>query len=165
MQVNISSSWDFFSLSNNFSALPTPEFLSILIDMFHSRFVLPYTGCKSNVEPHILNEFSSAAYRLHEMVQVCHHHYFLLDELDRWFQEDYPLLSAEFGQQGRMLFIEGGNRITTILSSIDSLYRGFVSQPTRSPSESLIPLRRNSSEIRSTWPAWTYSGEGTMDSG
>ncbi|PAV56798.1 hypothetical protein WR25_05054 [Diploscapter pachys] len=92
------------------------EFLPRLIGPFHSRFVLPYTGYKSNVEPRILNEFSAAAYRLHGMIQ-----------------EDYPLLSAEFGQQGKVPFIEGVNSITTILSAIDSLYRGFVSQPARFP--------------------------------
>ncbi|PAV64549.1 hypothetical protein WR25_01648 [Diploscapter pachys] len=65
------------------------------IRILRSRFVLPYTGYKSN--------------------------------------EDYPLLSAEFGQQGKVPLIEGVNSITTILSAIDSLYRDFVSQPARFP--------------------------------
>ncbi|WKX96700.1 hypothetical protein Q1695_012831 [Nippostrongylus brasiliensis] len=92
------------------------EYLPSLIGPFHRRLVPPYTKYNPAVNPGILNEFSSAAYRLHGMIQ-----------------EFYPLLGPNFENRGRVPFLDGIGRIERVLSAIDSVYRGFIATPARSP--------------------------------
>lgn len=92
------------------------EFVPTLIGPFHSRLVPPYLKYDPSVNPGILNEFAAAAYRLHGLIQ-----------------ESYPLLGPNFENRGQVPFLEGVGRIERLLTTIDSLYRGFIATPARSP--------------------------------
>ncbi|KJH50789.1 animal hem peroxidase [Dictyocaulus viviparus] len=92
------------------------EFLPTLIGPFHSRLVPPYIKYDQSVNPGILNEFAAAAYRLHGLIQ-----------------EFYPLLGPNFENKGQVPFLDGVGRIERILTAIDSVYRGFIATPARSP--------------------------------
>ncbi|VDL65664.1 unnamed protein product [Nippostrongylus brasiliensis] len=48
-------------------------------------------------------------------------------------QEFYPLLGPNFENRGRVPFLDGIGRIERVLSAIDSVYRGFIATPARSP--------------------------------
>ncbi|KAJ1348038.1 Peroxidase skpo-1 [Parelaphostrongylus tenuis] len=92
------------------------EFLPTLIGPFHSRLVPPYENYDPSVNPGVLSEFAAGAYRLHGMIQ-----------------ESYPLLGPNFESRGQLAFLQGVNRISTILSGIDFLYRGLIATPARLP--------------------------------
>lgn len=92
------------------------EYLPTLIGPFHARLVPPYVKYNPTVNPGIINEFSSAAYRLHGMIQ-----------------EVYPLLGPNFETRGQVPFLDGVGRIERVLSAIDAVYRGFIATPARSP--------------------------------
>ncbi|PIO67122.1 heme peroxidase [Teladorsagia circumcincta] len=92
------------------------EFLPALIGPFHDRLVPPYVKYNPSVNPGVLNEFASAAYRLHGMIQ-----------------ESYPLIGPNSEVRGRVPFLDGVGRIERVLSAIDAVYRGFIATPARSP--------------------------------
>ncbi|VDL73111.1 unnamed protein product [Nippostrongylus brasiliensis] len=49
------------------------------------------------------------------------------------YEEFYPLLGPNFENRGRVPFLDGIGRIERVLSAIDSVYRGFIATPARSP--------------------------------
>ncbi|KAK6025338.1 heme peroxidase, partial [Ostertagia ostertagi] len=81
-----------------------------------SRLVTAVWQYNPSVNPGVLNEFASAAYRLHGMIQ-----------------ESYPLIGPNMEVRGRVPFLDGVGRIERVLSAIDAVYRGFIATPARSP--------------------------------
>ncbi|CAI4221331.1 unnamed protein product [Auanema sp. JU1783] len=92
------------------------EFLPTLIGPFHSRLVPRYGGYQANVNPSVITEFSTAAYRLHGMIQ-----------------ESYPLLDSNFRESGNTPFLRGVNNFAQIMGDIDAIYRGLIATPARNP--------------------------------
>jgi peroxidase len=79
--------------------------------------ITEYTGYKPEVNPGIANEFSSAAYRLHGMIQ-----------------EFYPLVDHLFRKVGDVRFVEGTLQVQRLLASgTDFLIRGLIGTPARRP--------------------------------
>ncbi|GMR51817.1 hypothetical protein PMAYCL1PPCAC_22011 [Pristionchus mayeri] len=93
------------------------EFLPALLGPFFNRLITPYAGYDRQMSTGTLNEFATAAFRLHGMVQ-----------------ELYPLLDSSFRQTGSVGVVEGIQNLNVIMESgLDLLYRGLISIPARAP--------------------------------
>ncbi|UMM16464.1 hypothetical protein L5515_013465 [Caenorhabditis briggsae] len=97
-------------------AITYQEFVPELIGDASKTILGAYTGYNPNVDLGILNEFAAGAYRLHGMIQ-----------------ETYPLVDSQFREFNRYRFIDGVNNINHVLTNIDSIYRGMMKVPVRSP--------------------------------
>ncbi|CAD6199066.1 unnamed protein product [Caenorhabditis auriculariae] len=102
------------------------EFLPTMIGPFFQRLVTPYDGYKPNVNPSIINEFASGAYRLHGLIQ-----------------EKYPFVNANFQPVGEYRLLDSISNFESILSNIDNVYRGLISTSSRSPQRMTTTVTEN----------------------
>ncbi|CAJ0958538.1 unnamed protein product, partial [Mesorhabditis belari] len=99
-------------------AIVYQEFVPAILGPFFQRLVPQYRGYDSTVNPSILNEFSSAAFRLHGMIQ-----------------EFYPLKDSGFRTVGNVPMQDTFQQVRRIIGGnfMDDLYRGLMQTPARSP--------------------------------
>ena len=98
-------------------AITYNEFLPALLGGHAVSLVSSYRGYKPAVNPAISNEFASAAYRLHGMIQ-----------------EFYPMVDHHFRRVGSVRFIDGAGNFQKMLDfGVDLVLRGLITMPARKP--------------------------------
>ncbi|CAB3405504.1 unnamed protein product [Caenorhabditis bovis] len=99
------------------------EFLPLLIGSAAQTQLGAYNGYNPSINPGILNEFAASAYRLHGMIQ-----------------ESYPILNHNYQRMGSLNFIENMMRLEGMLNGLDSIYRGLMATPSRSPQRLTVSM-------------------------